>query len=530
MRNVLPWLFSTLALSLLLVGSCRHTLTAPPGETGMPVTISDMSGEKRLARGEELFDTHCAVCHGLEGGGRGEASPYLFPAARDFGDGRFRLVSTTNGVPMDRDLVDTLRRGMPGSAMPAWNWLPEEDLWCLAAHVRRLAEERMTARLKAAAFDEGEQLSTAEAQALAHERMTPAQRIAPIPAAAGSEALARGEKLYLQNCAGCHGKDGAGELEPRWNEDGSLNWARDFTAGFMKGGASPQELAWRIQAGLPGSAMPPTVFDDSDDVAAVVAHVRELIPEGSEFALVQRRESLRVRRVDGVPEQPDDPRWSKSDRIQFDLAPLWWHEDSVTRATARALHDGENIAILIRWKDPTGALNLFSDVNRSDGVALQFSNAAAPPLFGMGTEQHETTIWHWKSLRITDVAGATDLLTPVPHLIDRGELGEVRVDAPIYRQLEGVPAVSSRVDDFDVSGIETARNAERGLSGVKVMPLWSNDEWHVVFLRQMAPADCSEITFHAGTELQFSCAIWNGEAGDQGAQKSISIWQELAIE
>jgi DMSO reductase family type II enzyme heme b subunit len=530
MRHALPWLFGSLAISLLLVGSCRSTRATPPGETGMPVKISSMRGEERLARGEELFDTHCTVCHGLEGGGRGAASPYLFPAARDFGEGRFRLVSTTNGVPLDLDLVDTLRRGMPGSSMPAWNWLPEEDLWCLASYVRQLTEERMAARLQAEAFDEGAELSSASALALAHERMTPAERIVPIPAAAGAEALARGEKLYVQNCSSCHGKDGTGERDPRWNEDGSLNWARDFTAGFMKGGASAQEIAWRVQAGLPGSAMPPTVFNDPADVAAVVAYVRELIPTGAEFALVQRRESLRARQVDDAPEHPDAPRWSKSDRIQFELAPLWWRDDSVTRATARALHDGEDIAILISWKDATGALNLFSDVNRSDGVALQFSNADAPPLFGMGTEQHETTIWHWKSLRISDVAGATDLLQPSPHLTDPGEIGEVRADAPIYRQLEGVPAVSSRVDEFDVSGIETARSAERGASRVEVVPLWRDGEWHVLFRRQLAPADCSEITFHSRTTLQFACAIWNGDAGDEGAQKSIGIWQELAIE
>ena len=126
----------------------------------MPVRVSGMNHARRLTRGEQLFDVHCAVCHGQEGNGRGTASPYLFPPARDFGDGRFRLVSTTNGVPLDRDLVDTLRRGMPGSAMPAWDWLPEEDLWCLAAQVRRLAEVRMAYRLQDEAYFEGEELAT----------------------------------------------------------------------------------------------------------------------------------------------------------------------------------------------------------------------------------------------------------------------------------------------------------------------------------------------------------------------------------
>jgi len=395
--------------------------------------------------------------------------------------------------------------------------------------VRRLAEEEIAARLQTEASVEGEELPRKDAQALAHEQMTPAERIAPLPAVSSAQ-LARGKVLYEQNCSMCHAKDGSGEPEPRWNEDGSLNWARDFTAGFMKGGASSQEIAWRIQAGLPGSAMPPTVFESTEDVAAVVAYVRELIPEGAESALVQKRESLHVRRIDDVPSQPDDPRWSNSDRIEVELAPLWWRDDSVKRVTARALHDGEDIGLLLTWDDPTGALNLFSDVNRSDGAAVQFSNAEAPPLFGMGTKEHETTIWHWKSLRLSEVAGATDLLEPSPHVTDRGEIGVVKVDAPIYRQLEGVPPVSTQVDDMNVSGIDSASGAARVPSSVHVAPQWEDGQWHVLFLRRMAPVECSEITFHSRTSLQFSCAIWNGEAGDQGPQKSISIWQELRVE
>jgi len=86
------------------------------------------------------------------------------------------------------------------------------------------------------------------------------------------------------------------------------------------------------------------------------------------------------------------------------------------------------------------------------------------------------------------------------------------------------------VDDLNVSGIDTARTAERVPSRVHVVPEWKDGRWHVLFLRRMAPLECSEITFPAHNALQFSCAVWNGAAGDQGPQKSISIWQELVID
>ncbi len=63
---------------------------------------SSTVGERRTAalaertRGEELFETHCAVCHGAEGMGEGPGAP---PPTRDFSQARFKLVSARNGAP-----------------------------------------------------------------------------------------------------------------------------------------------------------------------------------------------------------------------------------------------------------------------------------------------------------------------------------------------------------------------------------------------------------------------------------------------
>jgi mono/diheme cytochrome c family protein len=48
--------------------------------------------------GAELYETHCAVCHGLEGGGNGPLAPALIlqpPSLRD-------LVKRHDGFPMER--------------------------------------------------------------------------------------------------------------------------------------------------------------------------------------------------------------------------------------------------------------------------------------------------------------------------------------------------------------------------------------------------------------------------------------------
>ncbi len=83
--------------------------------------------------GADLFAAHCAGCHGPEGGG----VPGL---GVSFGDSRFVRTASRE------ELVRLLRRGrlpddpetVTGRAMPAFDWLPAEQLNVLAERVREL--------------------------------------------------------------------------------------------------------------------------------------------------------------------------------------------------------------------------------------------------------------------------------------------------------------------------------------------------------------------------------------------------------
>ena len=76
-----------------------------------------------VARGNELFRSHCATCHGAEGSG-GPGGPSL---------ARGHMVQGSS----DWALFRTLTQGIPGTAMPASN-LPWLDKWRLVAYVRSL--------------------------------------------------------------------------------------------------------------------------------------------------------------------------------------------------------------------------------------------------------------------------------------------------------------------------------------------------------------------------------------------------------
>lgn len=516
---------SRIALLTAFPLACHGPTESP---SGIPEGLSAVTLEQKLARGEELYGRHCTACHGTLGRGDGPAAPYLFPPARHFEQARFRLVSSQNGAPFDRDLVATLRRGIPGSAMPAWSWLGEEELWSLAAYVRFLAFEGLRSDLAEHARSNGDPLLLAGADRIARERLTPDRAlVVPASAPAEPETLARGQRIYLEHCAQCHAQDGTGEPEPRLDEDQTLNWARDFTAGFLKGGDAPRELACRIRAGMPGTAMPPTELARADELA-LLAFVRSLIPPGTATRLVHTRSTLVATRVAAAPEEPTDSAWSTSEEIEVVLAPLWWNEDAVLGASLAALHDDESLALRLSWPDATGAVRLFTGAQASDGAALQLSASAEPALFGMGAPEEPTNLWHWQALRLEDVAGALDLLEPVPHALSPTEPGAVRADVPLYqRLLERIPP-SERAERITAAGTATVAHAQRISGEVSARAAWEDGRWSVVFRRALA-APAGQVPLVPGRPVQLACAVWNGAAGDAGARKSISIWQELVL-
>jgi putative heme-binding domain-containing protein len=81
------------------------------------------SGAEVVARGRELYNENCTVCHGVDGA-VGDRAPAL-AAARSY-------VRRS-----DAELFDAVRNGIPGTGMPPTG-LGDEDVWRVVAYVRSL--------------------------------------------------------------------------------------------------------------------------------------------------------------------------------------------------------------------------------------------------------------------------------------------------------------------------------------------------------------------------------------------------------
>lgn len=339
MKSLLPHLFFVVssALTLAVFGQPQPT----PGRGSAEI----------LETGRAVYQQQCAACHGATGGGDGPAAVWLYPKPRHFDSGFFKIRSTPAGsLPTDDDLFQVITRGMPGSAMPSFTYLSEQERREVVQYVKHL-----TAYTDAS----GERVNFFE-EARAKGQVATSIPVPPEPPAT-VRSLAHGQEIYSKlGCFVCHGLTGEGTgpvatfLKDMW---GLSLPPRDFNTGAFRGGHTGRDLYLRVATGLAGTPMP--AYDD----AAVSPEQR--------WALVHYVQSLRRKDIeindilasgDGIihapklsrqlPVDPADPFWETMDPVRVPLNPLWPENNLIPAVAVRAVHDGSRVAILCTWRDP----------------------------------------------------------------------------------------------------------------------------------------------------------------------------------
>lgn len=186
-----------------------------------------------LLRGETSYRMYCAGCHGVKGDGNGPAALRLITKPRDFTKGIYKFRSTnSSSLPLDADLHRTITRGLPGSSMPAFPLIPEQERVALVEYIKSFypkwsqeAPDRVTVMVPSAPRD-----------------------------LASPERIGRGRVVYLaMGCGNCHGSNGAGlnatmtQYTDAW---GNPQKALNFTRGRLKSGEDPEDIYRAFHTGL----------------------------------------------------------------------------------------------------------------------------------------------------------------------------------------------------------------------------------------------------------------------------------------
>jgi len=500
------------------------------------------------ARGRKLYAQHCSVCHGPDGRGDGTAAYFLQPRPRDFVTDGFRFVSTTRG-PTDTDLFRTITRGMPGSAMPPWEHLPTDDRWAMIAEVRRLVREGLLADELARGSEQ------AEAEEYVAKRTTPGKPVTvPPEPPATPESIERGRMLYLQACASCHDADGRGRLRRDLKDaKGYPIFARDLTRGVFKSSAEPRQIALRMLAGIPRTPMPgySDMAKTPSDLWAIVHFVRSLVPPAAEERVLQKKRVLHARRVQ-KPLTTDlkADAWSKAKPQYIALMPLRWDPDRAEGMLVRALHDGKRVAVRITWADATENRLALRTQDFCDGVAIQLSREASPPLFTMGSKEQPVAIWNWKALWETDAAGHQDVEHVYPRTIVDLHMGATKLVPGEFVPLEDRTASTTNptfltalaagnqialqkrpapVEALIARGFGTLTARAPAEQIVEGSANWDRGIWDVVFVRDLKPGS-DALALQPGDSISVGFAVWDGSLRDRNGQKAVTIWHELSLD
>jgi cytochrome c oxidase cbb3-type subunit 2 len=233
---------AALLVSLAAAGcgpAASRTTAAPSAKASIASTgAAEDSPAVRLdrrERGRKLYLAECSGCHGEHGKGDGPAAEPLASKPRNFTAEKFKFRSTpSQKPPLREDVLETIARGMPGSAMPSFDFLSEEERGLLADYVRWLAH-------------------------IENAPVSPRVEIGtPIPSSPAS--IARGAEVWAcMQCDKCHGPGGKGDgpsAETLVDTLGRKISARDLTTGLLRRGKSAAEIVRTEFAGIDGTPMP----------------------------------------------------------------------------------------------------------------------------------------------------------------------------------------------------------------------------------------------------------------------------------
>ncbi len=322
----------------------RETVTQDPDSVG--------ADEAPVDPGRQLYARHCAACHGEQGNGQGKAAAYLFPRPRDIRAGRFRLLSTSNNVPTREDLHAVLLRGMPGSSMPPWGHLLQQERDALVDEVMRLridgAREYYIKVLKEQDDLTDEEIAEDDIQEEIQEYIDnisiPGESsVVPDIGEPNEETLNDAKEVYAKaGCLQCHGKEGKGDGVQKMIDDEGLPTApRDFTVGIFKGGADPASMYRRIAYGMPGTPMPGSRQLTPEQMMNLAHYIRSMSTEEQQRqAAVLNRGTLTVKAVGALTSEANDASWSEVPPVSFRMTPLWWRNNADPDLQVQAIHDG----------------------------------------------------------------------------------------------------------------------------------------------------------------------------------------------
>ncbi|MCP5088214.1 MAG: c-type cytochrome [Rhodobacteraceae bacterium] len=491
---------------------------SPVMAANVPANPMPEATEEFVEKGRGIYMNRCSFCHGLLGDGEGPAAKYLDPRPRDFTLGTFKFRTTHSGeLPTNSDLFRTVSRGLPGTAMQAFdndlikNGLSEEERWQVISYIKTFAFE----------FEDPDLDPVLTGKVIS----LPAN-----PAPFNAETVARGKEVFERaKCWSCHGKLGRGDGNKEFRED---DWGfpiriRNVTHPWkIKAGSEVSDIYMRFTSGISGTPMPSFVKSlEEADRWDLANYIKSLQHE------LTSHQALKAKLVEvDVPKDPADALWDSAEPMDMRLAgqviaPPRWQNPSIEMVTVQAIFNDKDIAFKLTWDDPfkdvvhdesqefdpveltkVGGFNSYVETidmipreleTLRDSIALQFPvkppAGTKKPHFYRGSSSDQVHLLVWKA-----------------DLHNAGERGTEEGNARGWKQ----PIKPQAEDAQHISG----------------GAVWDQGRWTVVMKRPLNTGDKNDVQFKPGIFTPMSVNAWDGSNGEHGLIMSLSTWHYVFLE
>jgi len=466
--------------------------------------------EPSIKRGKKVYNDKCSICHGNTGNGDGPGAKISSPFSRNFIKGHIKFRSTPFGkIPTDKDLFDAITRGSPGTTMPAWKHLSNNDRLSLVLYIKTFSK-------KFAKFIK--------------RGKTYKVVIVPDPPTFTLSSLKRGKQLFIQNCSACHGikgrSDGA-STKKIVNLPTDSIWPRNLSKPWkFRRGDTRKQVFLTLRTGLSLTSMPmfsKRIFKDKQ-IWDIVHYVQTLSP-------LQKPKTptiFKVQKFYGLlPTDPEDPQWKKLDSNYYPLGGQVIKSKKVSYpvidgVTVKALYNKNEIAFFLQWDDPTvdPVLKTLTSVQESP-----------PPPLPENLQTESTEEESNESLQPEKFADSIAIQFPVlfddknvkPYFLN----GDSKNPVNLWKW-SSYPMKALEMNAIGIDKINVQKNNSQSLSS-KVS--FRYGRYSLVLKRKLITMDTkNDIQFRSGQTIPIAFNAWNGSAGETGSQKVVSSWFNIELE
>jgi len=507
-------IFSFLVVALMVV----------PG-AALAQSMPDAIKKDMLETGKKVYFKRCVWCHGVEGGGDGPSADRLFTRPRNFIQGTFKIRVTDSGeLPMEDDLIKTVKNGLQGSAMPAWGeFLSDNEIVSVVQFVKSLVQDREW-------DDEDEEVNVQDFGT------NPWGTTGPYHLGVPQADIDAGKEVFLKNkCFECHGGEGRGDGNPTMKDDwGFPIVAADWTQCWNFRGArrdfyNPFNVVRTITTGLNGTPMPN--FKDQitvEDRWKIAAFVNSLCPRKNIDKLTNKPiPDFLIQSVytEGqVSPKIDDPSWLSPDTDSRIVAFPEEIKDNpkrhyiamagqITRGKRNFDPKTDDLWVTSRWSAEDNAVYylveyhqrfMSEDPEYPDAVAMQWPAklqdlfGAEKPYFIMGDSKKPVDIW--KANFMAQDYNATNAPKPEGY--------KLKVNVEEFVGL-GFDAVSTKESESKVQVVDSIYHQGR----VKIM-----------FKRDLKTDGEFDVQIPTEQFIPVSFMQWSGRDKEKDETMAISTW------